>query len=174
MVAGGNRDRDLIFADVMDIMPASINTPLFNKSRTKLGVKPQGLPPFYLPESVAEALLYAAEPSTRDLIVGSAGQAMAFTQLLSPQLMDALLLRIGLKLQQTNEPKPKDAPDNLFAPISGFDRVKGNFRNKSRAHSYSTWLETHPTAKWGVLASLLVGVGVLALLTGSIGADKTF
>jgi NAD(P)-dependent dehydrogenase (short-subunit alcohol dehydrogenase family) len=32
---------------VTNVMPASINTPLFNKARTKLGVKPMGVPPLY-------------------------------------------------------------------------------------------------------------------------------
>jgi len=36
---------------VTNVMPASINTPLFNKARTKLGVKPMGVPPLYTVES---------------------------------------------------------------------------------------------------------------------------
>jgi nucleoside-diphosphate-sugar epimerase len=57
--------------------------------------------------------------------------------------------------QETNEPKPQQAPDNLFEPISGFDRVEGDLSKQSRANSYSTWLETHPMAKWsGICASL--------------------
>jgi len=56
------------------------------------------------------------------------------------------------KLQKTSEPKSEDAPDNLFGPISGFNRVEGDFSKQLRANSYSTWLETHPTAKWGAIA----------------------
>jgi len=56
------------------------------------------------------------------------------------------------KLQKTSEPKSEDAPDNLFGSISGFNRVEGDFSKQLRANSYSTWLETHPTAKWGAIA----------------------
>src|SRR3712207_8928850 len=35
---------------VTNVMPASINTPFFDKSRTKLGVKPKAVPPFYEPD----------------------------------------------------------------------------------------------------------------------------
>ncbi|MBC1221942.1 SDR family oxidoreductase [Nostoc sp. UCD121] len=150
--------------NVTNVMPASINTPLFNKSRTKLGVKPQGLPPIYEPQAVADAILYVAEHPTRDIIVGDAGQVMDFTQRLSPRLMDTLLLQAGFKLQKTTEPKPEDAPDNLFEPISNFDRVEGDFSKKTQP-SVSTWLETHPRIKWGIVFTL--GVAVLASYAGN-------
>jgi NAD(P)-dependent dehydrogenase (short-subunit alcohol dehydrogenase family) len=145
---------------VTNVMPASINTPLFTNSRTKIGVKPQGLPPFYQPESVADAILYAAEHPTRDLVVGGAGQTMLFLQKFAPGLMDALLNQIGFRLQQTKEPKSETEPDNLFEPISD-DRVEGDFSNQARP-SVSAWFNTHPAVKWGAIAAL--GVAALALL----------
>ncbi|HEY9670497.1 MAG TPA: SDR family oxidoreductase [Waterburya sp.] len=152
--------------NVTNVMPASINTPLFNKSRTKIGVKPQGLPPIYQPDIVVDAILYAACHPTRNIIAGGAGRAMDLIQRLSPQLMDTLLLQAGagFKLQQTNEPKSEDAPDNLFEPIAGFDRVEGDFSKQSRANSYSTWLETHPMAKWSAIAVTVLGAVGLAVL----------
>ena len=150
--------------NVTNIMPATINTPLFNKSRTKIGVKPQGMPPFYPPVAVADAIRYAAEHPTREIVVGGAGQTMLLAQRLSPQLMDAFLLQAGFKLQKTSQPKSEDAPDNLFEPIPGFDHVEGDFGGaKVRANSYSTWLETHPTAKWTAIACI-VALGVLSLI----------
>ena len=92
---------------------------------------------------------------------------MDLIERLSPQLMDTLLLQAGagFKLQKkTSEPKSEDAPDNLFEPIAGFDRVEGDFSKQSRANSYSTWLETHPTAKWGAIAVTVLGAFGLALL----------
>ncbi|WP_199320644.1 SDR family NAD(P)-dependent oxidoreductase [Leptolyngbya sp. FACHB-261] len=139
--------------NVTNVMPASINTPLFSKSRTKIGVKPQGLPPFYEPESVAEAILYVAEHPKREIVVGGAGKAFLLGQKLSPRLIDSLLLLLGFKLQKTKEPKSESDPDNLFEPISSEDRVKGDFTNQAR-QSYSTWLQTHPTAKWAQLPPL--------------------
>ncbi|HEY9638112.1 MAG TPA: SDR family oxidoreductase [Coleofasciculaceae cyanobacterium] len=152
--------------NVTNVMPASINTPLFNKSRTKIGVKPQGLPPIYQPDIVVDAILYAACHPTRNIIAGGAGRAMDLIQRLSPQLMDTLLLQAGagFKLQETSEPKSEDAPDNLFEPIAGFDRVEGDFSKHSRVNSYSTWLETHPTAKWGAIIVAVLGAVGLAVL----------
>lgn len=51
-------------------------------------------------------------------------------------------------------------------PIAGFDRVEGDLSNQSRANSYSTWLETHPTAKWGAIAVTVLGAVGLAVMAG--------
>ncbi|MBD3884681.1 SDR family oxidoreductase [Phormidium tenue FACHB-886] len=155
---------DHIPISVTNIMPASINTPLFNKSRTKIGVKPQGLPPIYQPDSVAEAILYAAEHPTREIVVGGAGQAMLFLQKISPSLMDAVLNQIGFQLQQTKEPKAEQEPDNLFEPIAD-NHVKGDFNDQARP-SVSAWFNTHPTVKWGAIAAL--GVAALVVLATPI------
>ncbi len=149
---------------VTQVMPGTINTPLFDKSRTKLGVKPVGLPPIYEPGTVADVILYAAEHPARDLVAGGAAQAMILNQRLSPRLMDALLMRTAFKLQKTNEPKPEDAPDNLFEPMRGHDTSEDGFEGQALQRSLYNWLETHPTAKLGAAAG--AALGLFALLRG--------
>ncbi len=46
---------------VTNVMPASIDTPFFEVAKTKLGVKPRGVPPVYEPDVVARTILFAAE-----------------------------------------------------------------------------------------------------------------
>jgi NAD(P)-dependent dehydrogenase (short-subunit alcohol dehydrogenase family) len=112
---------------VTSILPSVINTPFYNHVRTKLGVKPTGIPPYYEPSLVAEAILYAAEHPTRDFIVGDVGRVLDLLQKLSPTLVDNILLLIGFSGQRTNELKPETAPDNLYEPIAGYDQVEGDF-----------------------------------------------
>jgi NAD(P)-dependent dehydrogenase (short-subunit alcohol dehydrogenase family) len=57
---------------VTQVLPGTINTPFFDKARTKLGVKPVGLPPIYEPGVVTDVILYAAEHPARDLVAGGA------------------------------------------------------------------------------------------------------
>ena len=142
---------------VTQILPGSINTPLFDKARTKLGVKPMPPPPLYQPNTVADLILYAAEHPRREYIAGGGGQAMLLTQRLSPRLMDALTTRFGFQLQRTDEPKLEDAPHNLFAPIQGYDRVEGDFSTISTPRSLYNWLETHPVIRRGALAGAALG-----------------
>lgn len=112
---------------VTSILPSVIDTPFYNHARTKLGVKPTGIPPYYAPSLVAEAILYVAEHPTRDFIVGDVGRVLNILQKLSPTLVDNLLLLIGFSGQRTNELKSATAPNNLDEPIPGYDQVQGDF-----------------------------------------------
>lgn len=124
---------------VTSILPAVINTPYYNKVRTKLGVKPTGIPPYYDPSLVADAILYAAENPTRDYIVGDVGRILDLLQRISPSLVDSILVLVGFRGQRTNEPKSEDAPDNVYEPIPGYDKIKGDF-DKLTIPSFTDWL----------------------------------
>ncbi|MDF5729225.1 MAG: SDR family oxidoreductase [Rhizonema sp. PD38] len=121
---------------VTEIMPAGINTPLFNKARTKLGVKPMPTPPIYDPSLVAKAIVEAAEHPKREVIVGDAGKLILLAQRISPELVDAYMLQSGFDSQHTNEPKSENAPSNLFEPISGYDKIQGDFGDQARFFSF--------------------------------------
>ena len=145
---------------VTSVKPAVINTPFYNNGRTKLGVKPTGIPPYYQPSLVADAILYVAEHPTRDFIVGDVGRVLDVLQRLSPELVDSLLLLLGFQLQRTNEPKSEDAPDNLYEPIPAHDRVEGDFGNLS-IPSFTDWLDMNPPLKWGAIAAAALGVATV-------------
>lgn len=156
---------------VTNIMPSSINTPLFNKALTRLGVKPRGIPPMYQPDLVAEAILHAAEHPSRDLVVGGAGMALLLLQRLSPRLVDSLLVRIGFRGQRTREPKPADAPNNLFQPLPGFyEKVEGDFSREQLTQSVATEVELGPLMTWGQRASR-AAIEALALI-GQSGTER--
>ncbi len=150
---------------VTNVMPATINTPFYNKARTKLGVKPTGVPPYYHPKLVAEAILHVAENPTRDIIVGDVGRLLDLIQKLSPELTDALLKSIAVEGQRTNTTKFESDPNNLFEPITeeGYDRTTGDFNDKM-IPSFLDWLDFYPAAKWGAVA----GLGALALLAAQV------
>ncbi len=147
---------------VTNVMPAAINTPFFDKARTKLGVKPKGFPPIYAPGVVADAIIYAAEKAPRDIVAGGAGKGLILGQRLSPRLMDALMLLGGFESQKTDEPKPEDAPDGLFAPVEGQDRAEADFEGQTLSRSLTTWLDTHPAAKRSLIAALGVAAALRA------------
>lgn len=151
---------------VTNIMPSVINTPFYNKGQTKLGVKPTGIPPYYQPHLVADAILYVAEHPTRDFIVGDIGRIADMLQRLSPQLMDTLLAGIGFPLQRTDEPKSADAPNNVFAPIPDYDRVEGDFSHLT-IPTVLDWVDKNPSLKWGAIAA--AAAGLVALLSGYPG-----
>jgi NAD(P)-dependent dehydrogenase (short-subunit alcohol dehydrogenase family) len=152
---------------VTSILPSVINTPYYNKVRTKLGVKPTGIPPYYQPNIVAEAILYAAENPTRDFIAGDVGRVLDALQKLSPQLVDVILATIGYVGQRTNEPKSSDAPDNLYEPIEGYDKIEGDF-GKLTIPTFLDTIDKNPVLKWG-----LAGAIGAATIFGLLNQDKT-
>ncbi len=148
---------------VTQVLPGTINTPFFDKGRSKIGVKPVGIPPIYEPETVANVIVYAAENPARDLVSGGAARALILNQRLSPRMLDAILTtRAGFSPQKTEEPRSEDAPDNLYAPIPGHDTARNGFRAFSR--SLYNWLQMHPTVRRGAVAG--TALGLLAVLRG--------
>lgn len=150
---------------VTNIRPGTINTPLFTHARTKIGVKPQGPPPFYQPSVVAEAILYAAAHPMRDFIVGGAAKAMLLGQKFAPSVMDKLLAwdRFGFQTQRTNEGKSLDAPDNFYTPAESENRSEGDFSPRARAFSVYDWLEMRGAAWPLVVAGAVGAVALLAV-----------
>lgn len=152
---------------VTNILPSTINTPFYNKALTKLGVKPTGIPPYYQPDLVADAILHTAENPTRDFIVGDAGRVLDLLQKISPSLVDTILQSIAIEGQHTPTTKYESDPNNLYEPIEGYDRSVGDFSDKS-IPSFLDWFDFHPVAKWGAVA----GAGALALLATQILGSK--
>jgi len=155
-------EQEKLEISVTNIAPSSINTPLFDKALTRLGVRPRPVPPIYRPELAAEAVLYAAEHPIRDIVVGGAGKSLALANRLSPRLADRILETIAFRGQRSETPKPQGAPHNLFEHLEGHNRVHGPYDREARAASLWTWLRLHPVVRWGAL-SLLAAAGLLSL-----------
>ena len=187
LMAEGSRVR------VTLIKPSSINTPLFNKAKTQMGVMPQPIPPIYEPDLAAEAILRAAAGHERDLFVGGGGKALSVAERVSPRLVDVQQRVQGFESQKTTWAKASDAPNNLYEPLEHDGGVQGDFLDRSHARSVYQSLEANSgkvaliaagvlglTARWwershsrdGVGTALWVGAVALAgkALVGGLGA----
>jgi NAD(P)-dependent dehydrogenase (short-subunit alcohol dehydrogenase family) len=154
--------KDKVPISVTEVLPAAINTPFFNHARTKLGVKPMGMPPFYQPKVVAEAIVRAAETPMREVYAGGASKLFTLMQRFAPRLTDLFLLNTGFKGQQTDEPKSALAPATVFEPVRGDTRIEGDFSEQAIGSVY-TRVQTSPAARRGtLLASILGGAAVVA------------
>lgn len=73
---------------------------------------------------------------------------------------------VGYRVHYTKEPKPEDAPDNLFNPLPEHDTVEGTVGDHALRRSLYTWLELRPPLKRA--ASIAVTAAALtALRVGS-------
>ena len=153
--------------DIVDVRPSGINTPLFEHARSKIGVRPQPIPPVYEPRTVAQAIVAAADRPVRDIVVGAGGRLLEVGQRLSPALVDWYTLGPGNMIQAQHTSTPDNGQDNLFAPMSGTGRVAGLFGQRSKSTSVYTMLfGAHP-----VRGRVAIGLGVVAaaLAVRSIG-----
>jgi short-subunit dehydrogenase len=144
--------------EVVLVLPSSMNTPLFNFARSKMGVQPMPVPPVYEPGVVAEAICHAAEHGGREIVVGGWGKLLTVGQWLSPSLLDRYMLQGARAWKQQKTNRPDDARDNLFEASTGAGSTTGEFGEGSKSISlYTTYLELHPERKRVAMAALLVG-----------------
>lgn len=129
---------------VVNIMPAAIDTPIFENAITRLGVQPRGAPPVYAPEIVARTIVRAAQRPMSNIMVGGGGALLARMARMAPRLTHALLLSpLGFEAQLTKIRKSGDAPNNLFAPTPDQHlRIHGSLHNEELRRSLYTRIAT--------------------------------
>jgi NAD(P)-dependent dehydrogenase (short-subunit alcohol dehydrogenase family) len=147
------------------LKPGSIDTPLFQKSKTLLGVEPQPIPPVYTPQVVAHAILEAAQHPMRDLIAGGMGKVVSLGEKLSPRLTDKYMERSTFESQKTEIRAEADRPSNLYEPLDHDGGERGHFQGRVKKWSAYTESVLHPRAAAGILAGLglTIAAGVRAI-----------
>ncbi|MBW3633435.1 MAG: SDR family oxidoreductase [Chloroflexi bacterium] len=160
-------DHDRSGVSVTTILPYGINTPFFNHARSKLGVLPRATPPAYDPSAVAEAILWAAEHPTREIVVGGVGKGVVLMQRLSPALLDRLMMVGGLVFKMQQSTRPDDGVDNLFAPGAGHYTVRGEFGGLTLpGNSYTRTFEFHPVRQRLAAAGILLALAAFIRRVG--------
>ena len=150
------------------IKPGSIDTPLFDKARTLLGVEPQPVPPVYAPELVARTILVCAERPVRDVVVSGMGKVLSLAGRMAPRLTDRFMERSTFQSQKTDRPVTAGRPDNLYAPVEhdGGERGK-NWTGRVHKRSMQTAAALHPGVTAAVI-TLLLGAG----LAGAVARNR--
>lgn len=140
------------------VKPGSIDTPLFDKSKTYLGVEPQPVPPVYAPEVVTEAILHYAQHPMRDILTGGMGKLLSVANDF-PRLADKYMEKTTFQSQRTDKPVG-DRPSNLYEPVAHDGGERGhNWTGRTKGTSLYTKAALHPELTATVAA---VGLGVLA------------
>lgn len=140
-------------------LPA-LNTPQFDHCRSKMPKRPQPVPPIYEPEVAARAIVWAARRRRREVWVGASTAATILANRVAPGVLDRYLARTGFDSQQTAEPAPERAPDNLWSPLPGDPGAHGRFDRRSHGHSPQAAIGEHRGAALLGVAALLAAAGV--------------
>ena len=143
----------------MLLLPA-VNTPQFRVQRSKMPRQAQPVPPIFAPETIADAVVWAAEHAPREMVIGGSALQAIVGQKLLPGLVDRYLARTGYDGQQTDEPRDPNDPDSLYEPLPGDHGARGPFTDRSSAWSLQLWARMHSGA---VAAAALATTGAAAL-----------
>jgi NAD(P)-dependent dehydrogenase (short-subunit alcohol dehydrogenase family) len=157
---------DKIPVSITNIAPAAIDTPFFDRAKAKVGVEPKAPPPVYSPESVARAILYAAEHPVRDLSVGSSGGLIRLLSAHLPGLTDKLMAKTQYKPQLSDKPKSQDAESGLETGELGMNQDTGGYGGRP---SIYTWIQTNPKTALTIAAA---AVGATAAIVYEVVNSK--
>ncbi len=144
-------------------LPA-LNTPQFGWIKSRLPRKAQPVPPIYQPEVAAEAIVWAAHHSRRELNVGLSTSIVMLANKLAPGLADWYLARTGYDAQQTDAPADPTRPHNLWLPVPGDHGAHGDFDRRAYDSSGQLWATTH--RGWLALAAVGIAGVAGAMLAG--------
>ena len=151
---------------LVEIMPASINTPLFAHARSRLGAMPMPIPPIYEPEMVARAIVRAAERPPREAVAGRSARLLLNGQTFSARLVDRYLLFAGKGERDQHSRRPDDGTDNLFAPSAGPGSTHGDWNDGAPNGTATTRLAVSRPGRTAAVAAAVMGGGALLLRRG--------
>ncbi|CCH32365.1 SDR family oxidoreductase [Actinosynnema sp. NPDC047251] len=138
---------------VTTILPAAVDTPFFEHSRTHLGVLPKPPAPVYAPELVADAVATAAEHPRREIPVGGAAAVFFLGQRLFPAMTDALMSVRALAEHLSRKSGPDNEVDNLHTTVAGPGRIRGSYPGRVMRRSLFTTLASRLPRPGEILAA---------------------
>ncbi|HSK99506.1 MAG TPA: SDR family oxidoreductase [Rubrobacteraceae bacterium] len=136
---------------VCNVMPASMDTLLFQHAANYTGRAPKALNPVYSAEKVAGAIVRCARRPKREVVVGSAGRMLAAQHTLSPGLYE----RAAARVMDRDHFQDRAAPPtegNLFVPMPGWTGASGGWKTNGGGSARKALL-----AGAGVAVPVLLG-----------------
>lgn len=124
---------------VCTIMPASIDTPLFQHAANLTGRAVKPLEPIYPVEKVARAIVDVVDNPRPEIIVGNAGRQMiALKRILPLSLFERLMAWKVERDHLTREPSPQTT-GNVFEPMPQYACTSGGWRSNNGGPSIGKW-----------------------------------
>ncbi|MDP8922630.1 MAG: SDR family oxidoreductase [Chloroflexota bacterium] len=142
-------------------LPA-INTPQATRQRNKLARQAQPVPPMFTPESIADAVVWAAERAPREMLIGRPTVQAVWAQKFVPGLLDLYLGKTGYKPQMVDAPNDQHGRDILFDTLPGDPGAHGPYRDRERGPDLQMRLRMHPRASLATAALAVLGAIALA------------
>jgi NAD(P)-dependent dehydrogenase (short-subunit alcohol dehydrogenase family) len=99
------------------VLPATIDTPLFQHAANFTGLQVKALPPVYPPERVARAIVGLARRPKRETFVGTSAHLLSFLWTLAPATAERIIARTVAREHLAHDHATSDSPGNAFGSI---------------------------------------------------------
>jgi short-subunit dehydrogenase len=144
--------RDAPGIHVCTVLPASIDTPLFQHGANFTGRAPKPMDPVYDVERVADAIVELAQHPKREVYVGGAGAVLSFLRRLAPRLLEKKMAQ-QVEQEHFQDRPAEDSSGNLFEPMPDWNATRGGW-GVPKANGVSAGKTVWRVAVLGVLAGL--------------------
>jgi short-subunit dehydrogenase len=113
--------------EVCNVMPASIDTPIFHHAANYTGRAIKPLNPIYDADKVAEAIVKMAHKPKREVYVGAPARLAAEQHHFTPRLYDQMIART-VDRDHFDEAYEEPNPGNLFEPMPEHASISGGWK----------------------------------------------
>lgn len=113
---------------VCTVLPASIDTPLFQHAANYSGRQVRPVPPIYDAELVAKRIVELAENPQPEAIAGTAGKALHAQRRLAPRLTSRLINRLARR-GHFEEESAQPTPGNVLEPVAFGTGISGGWKD---------------------------------------------
>jgi NAD(P)-dependent dehydrogenase (short-subunit alcohol dehydrogenase family) len=137
---------------ICTVLPATIDTPLFQHAANYADRQVRAMPPVYAPEEAAEVIVQLIGNPQREVTVGNAGRMIALRRLGPAAVTERILAKKVEKQHFQDRPNTSPGPGNLFEPMPQFNAAHGGWQEFEKQASQG------PGQSMGALA-LVAGLG---------------
>jgi short-subunit dehydrogenase len=127
--------RDAPDIHVCTVLPAAIDTPLFQQAANFTGRAVKPIPPIYRPAKVADALIDLVRHPRREIIVGAAAKMGLLMNTMAPALTEQIFAKQVEQRHFDDRPAPH-SEGNLFKPM-GYESTSGGWRSAAVDRRFS-------------------------------------
>jgi short-subunit dehydrogenase len=150
-------EKDKAPVSVTLIKPTAIDTPFFRHAETYMNAQPVEPSPMYAPETVADAILRAAQNPVRDILVGGLAPVQSMMGRLFPRLGDKFVNATMFKGQKSRR-QPRPGENQIFVRPSGELRERGDYDRITLERSWYTEIAARPM----LASAFAIGAGIAA------------
>lgn len=116
---------------VCTLLPASIDTPIYDHTANFTGRQVKPVFPTYDVEGVAKAVVDLARHPRREVVAGSAGRLLRRQRRLSPAAFERVIARYVDRQHFTDQPAPMTS-GSLFEPVADGTGTSGGWKSDRR------------------------------------------